>query len=311
MHQPLSLVLLKTNQNTFIIEPIETGYNSTNYKLSIDGVIINLHRTNIELKKEPKVIFILTEDRFISHYESSDGEKLDVVDYEMEKKKLLKNSKDSEDGDKEFDSLDCEYAYRKFIQKWRHIQKIMEVKSEVSISVKNIVYSEYSEIIPSRLIDDIPLSIVTCRYTSNYKKWLSEICTELGIVHEDGLLTTERSSINYWSNSKIDLIKYAKINDGYIFREEYGRETYLTDTYEKCIIKRNADYAELKRKITEHFKAIRNKQLSKLERVNLLSSLQSISDTVRDIEVMKKSHSDKSKLQRKISDTINLLKDVE
>ena len=94
----------------------------------------NDNKVIVDLDKKPTIYKIDVRSK-VEHYLNSNGEILTVESYNKKYNELNKAE------DFEFDNIDDEYAFKKFIQEWKAVYIEYEEKHPVEYSIKYNVYN--------------------------------------------------------------------------------------------------------------------------------------------------------------------------
>jgi hypothetical protein len=94
----------------------------------------NDNKVIVDLDKNPTIYKIDVRSK-VEHYSNSNGEILTVESYNKKYSELNKAE------DFEFDNIDDEYVFKKFIQEWKAVNTSFEVKTLVEYTIKYNVYN--------------------------------------------------------------------------------------------------------------------------------------------------------------------------
>lgn len=151
----------------------------------------------------------LNKSSIVSHYESS-GFCLSVIDYNKETSLLYKANKDDD-----WDSLDDEFAYRKFVETWKPVYLEISSESPVTFNITGVTYDTKSKYITSL--------------------WNHSSVLEKDRLYQLNICQLEVDAIKEQCNKynlKLEVpthshLRFAKIEDNYCFGEVYDRRRPL------------------------------------------------------------------------------------
>jgi hypothetical protein len=296
---------LKTRKGTYIFNIKEFGTFVINDKITITNESYGTHE--YELHALPIKVTKKKATSTITHYVNSDRIIISVNDYNKKLKELMAKGYEGND-DYEFDNLDDEYAYKKFVKTWEVQYEHKEIDEIVPFNVNGLIYSEYKEIIPLyQLGGEIDNPI--CNMLISPQEALKEICKELEIefYKDEEKISTKG---HYIQNASHSGIKYAKMNGNYIFtKESYEKACSFRGTYEECVAKLKEYKGDIKKIIKNILFVEENKLVSKSERKILIQELTDIYDRLYKVESMRKTQAVLSNAINKLKTTIQSLKE--
>jgi hypothetical protein len=296
---------LKTRMGTYIFTLKNYGNYVINDRITIDKgdgypVEYELHILPIKVVKKVTI-------SSITHYDGPKGSIKMIMEYKKESEELKNKGYEGEE-DWEFDNLDDEYAYKKFIKTWEPHYQHKEVFEDVPFNVSGVIYSEYKEIVPlAQLGGEIDNPI--CNMSISPQDALKEICKELEVefYSDDEKISTKG---HYIQNASHSGIKYAKMNGNYIFtKENYEKVCSFRGTYEECVTKLKEYKDGIKKIIKDILFVEENKLVSKTERKVLIQELSDIYERLTKVESMRKTQTILSNVTNKLNKTIQVLKE--
>jgi hypothetical protein len=279
------IIFIKTKRNTYIFNPKTTYYSygawRINKKLEVaacESCEINIHPVCVESVSSSQVV---------DYYVDKDNIILSADEYARKINLLEKDAIYDSDYlyNKRFPTLEQEFEYRLFRDKWKEIKKLVKTYSEIPFVVKNEVISEYPEIVPLAQYGE-NFTDTSCSLKFSPKSALNIAIEEINkdfpnmfVIHSEYGKPPEgwKYGISECSHSGIH---YYKINGEYAFTDNKKYETQLTfnGSYEECVSERRK-YIDGVKKILESFAFKKEcKRLKEYERVEVL---QSINDTIK------------------------------
>lgn len=208
----------------------------------IDGEIVsqsgyNLKRVQV---KDVNNIRIVTQTKFLSHYEDADGNRLTRDEFNDSVKELTKNAICNEGYYFAQEFIDDEYVFKKFKIKWNAIYKtVQELSDPILVEVAVTKYKTGNPFVQPMFFtgESDDLKLFSYNQPSARLKIVEEYMTKLGF-------TFAGDKNNYditkeWCNSTHSVIKYVKAFGGYVFDgwdSKYipkGTMSDMIDTYNK------------------------------------------------------------------------------
>jgi hypothetical protein len=205
-----------------------------------------------------------------------------------------------------FDELEDEIKYKRFLKDWKPITKQEEIIIDYEIIFIEVPISEYEDIQPLASMEDIN----SCEkamfiYKPNPKKYFTEYCESLGMVFEPNDYKKTPNSYSFSSSG----FEYVKINGDYLFLgDNKPRMFQKTSKYQECINRMNQDIKFIKDSVDLFLRKNDKISLTNIERGSYYKNLINIKNSIKELEVHKKHHSNQSSLINKIQKLIESAK---
>lgn len=258
----------------------------------------------------------ITRTNVISYYTSNGEDKLDIVSYKASEAALLLNRAETidEDGDKTYrwNSLDDEFAYRKFAETWKPIYKNVEsIGDPLRFTEVSTVLNTGNKFITSMFLNGSSKDVQLFEYNRHLA--LLDIVyncfKELNMEFKGDTSYSQTKNQKIWGNSTHSCIEYVTAFGSYIFTNTYkNTQTKITGKLEDLIKRYNEDKRNIesiiKLKYTEHFGSIDE---SKFNFSALLATLRTCLNTVSKIEYKSKSYSEYNSSKRLLNEAISLI----
>lgn len=206
----------------------------------------------------------------IGYFDQLKQKEITVEEYLQTKKELEDKKKLNDYGEMEFDNLDDEYNYKKFIQNCKAINKTIETISD------NLQPSEEQEI-----VYDTKNKYIKCCYFSeknkqpflyhyNREQAVKDIVKnkfdELGFEFVENCNYNQTKNKKIWSNSKHSAIRYVVAFGTYVFNDAYDNCREIRESLEYCLER----YEEDKRDIEAIIMRKYNEEYAKIEKEKLV-----------------------------------------
>ena len=293
MENLINVEAFKLDKGVYYIELQNSTYEIDGKRVQIDW---NDNKVIVDLDKSPKIYKIDTRYK-VEHFSNSKGEILTVEDYNKKHSELDKAEED------EFDNIDDEYAFKKFIQEWKAIKSSFEVKTLVEYTIKYNVYNLPKYIEPMRKLNgDLKNTI----YVYNQAKHILEL-TEKALLEIGHIKSSRESTIEGEFYLSKDSIRFSKIDRGEFLTikisdlRQYEEKGTYKDTYTKVFELYNSNIINID-KIIKTWYASQTK-IDGMLYSDLLKELKDITLLVKGIEVKTKD-TFKGKSLNKISSLI-------
>ena len=269
----------------------------------IDGKRVQIgwndNKVIVDLESSPKIYRVDIRKK-IEHYLNSSNDILSIEDYNQRYTKLNKSE------DFEFDNIDDEYAFKKFVQEWKAIYTSFEVKTLVEYSIKYNVYNLPKYITPMRKLNgDLKNTI----YVYDQAKHILEL-TEKALLEIGYIKSSRESTIEGEFYLSKDSIRFSKINNRDFLTiqisnlRQYEEKGIYKDTYVKVFELYNSNIINID-KIIKIWYASQTK-LDGILYSEVLKELKDLTSLVKGIEVKTKDTC-KGKSLNKISSLITSL----
>ena len=175
----------------------------------------------------------IIENEYIKEYVCGD-EKLSVQQYDEQKEKLL--SKRKYDGyEEEWESLEDEFAYRKFIQSWIAIKNTkQEISEPLLVQVEKTKYDTGCKYIHNAFLngDDEDFTLFTYEQGQAWLGITRECFEELGMEYKENVNYSATNNKKVWGNSTHSCIRYVTGFGGYVFNDSWGNPRIIKGTLE-------------------------------------------------------------------------------
>lgn len=195
----------------------------------------------------------ITRSTFVCYYTSNGEDRYDVEWYEDRKNELLKKQTIIDLGDYEtinkWDSLDDEFAYRKFTSLYTAVRKDVEIIGDpIRFDVTSTVLETGNPFIKSEFVNG---EKDPCLFSYNRPMALlrivSDCFTELGMKFEDNIGYAKTSGSRIWSNATHSGIQYVTAFGGYLFTDLYKNTSTQRGTLESLLLRYESDKNDIER----------------------------------------------------------------
>lgn len=213
-----------------------------------------------------------------AYFDEIKQKQITVEEYTQIKKELEDKRIINDYGELEFDNLDDEYNYKKFIQNCKPIYKTIETISD------NLQPVEEAEI-----IYDTKNKYIKCNYFTekNKKPFLYYYDREqalknivenkfrkLGFEFAGECNYKETKNKKIWGNSTHSVIRYVVAFGTYIFGDKYNNCSGITESLEKCIEYYEKDKEDIENTIMRKY----NEEYAKIEKNKLMALPKLVND---------------------------------
>lgn len=294
MENLINVEAFEIDKGVYYIELQRGTYEIDGKRVFIDW---NDNKVIVDLDKNPTIYKIDVRSK-VEHYSNSNGEILTVESYNKKYSELNKAE------DFEFESIDDEYAFKKFIQEWKAVNISFEVKTLVEYTIKYNVYNLPKYITPMRKLNgDLKNTI----YVYDQAKHILEL-TEKALLEIGHIKSSRESTIEgeFWLSK--DSIRFSKIDRGQFLTiqisdlRQYEEKGIYKDIYTKVFELYNSNIINID-KIIKTWYASQTK-LDGILYSDLLKELKDINLLVKGIE-NKTKDTFKGESISKISNLIN------
>ena len=245
----------------------------------------------VDLDKKPTIYKIDVRSK-VEHYLNANGEILTVESYNKKYNELNKAE------DFEFDNIDDEYAFKKFIQEWKAVNTSFEVKTLVEYTIKYNVYNLPKYIQPMRKLNgDLKNTIYIYDQTKHILELTEKALLEIGYIKSSRESTIEgefylsKDSIRF---SKIDKSQFLNIKIPDL--RQYEEKGIYKDTYIKVFELYNSNIISID-KIIKTWYASQTK-IDGMLYSDLLKELKDINRLAYSIDVKRKDTSRRAVLNK-------------
>ena len=242
----------------------------------------------------------ITKNSVITHY--SDGVNILCVDEYVTKKHELSKSADEEMC---FDSLDEEYEYRKFIQNWTPIKKIIETISEpLTVIVECITIDTGNPYIKSEFANGKnSMDIFFYNRKAAFLGIVRDKFNELGFEYQNKIAYEQTKGKKVWGNSTHSCVRYVTAFGKYPIKS--GDPNNSRGTLEQMISMYNSDKKNLcgilQDEYNSHFNNFNDKNINGKE---LLDTLKAALNMIISLDEKKKDVSNKRIIRQKMNRAI-------
>lgn len=191
----------------------------------------------------------------IRHKET--GEELSESEYlEKEKELLSKRHYDSEEYTHNWESLDDEFNYRKFIASYERVNETFYEEEEVIVEeIKEVLLETKHPFITSKFSTQGELSDI-CTYNKYgaYKAILREKMKEIGAEEvPDTAFGSDTDGKLAWSNPTHSCIRYTKFAGDYLFSDGYDVKYPKTGKFEELVKEYEQDRENIRKIIHDKY----------------------------------------------------------
>ena len=296
MENLINVEAFELDKGVYYIELQQGTYEIDGKRVQIGW---NDNKVIVDLESSP-IIYRVDIRKKIKHYLNSCNDILSIEDYNQRYTKLNKSE------DFEFDNIDDEYAFKKFVQEWKAIYTSFEVKTLVEYSIKYNVYNLPKYITPMRKLNgDLKNTI----YVYDQAKHILEL-TEKALLEIGYIKSSRESTIEGEFYLSKDNIRFSKINNRAFLTilisdlRQYEERGIYKDTYVKVFELYNSNIINID-KIIKIWYASQTK-LDGILYSEVLKELKDLTSLVKGIEVKTKDTC-KGKSLNKISSLITSL----
>lgn len=258
----------------------------------VDGVVIECKEYNNKVSvvdlNSVKPILRAT---VVCYYTTNGEDRHEVEWYEDRKNELLKKQTTIDLGDYEtltkWDSLEDEFAYRKFTSLYAAVKKDIEIIGDpIKFDVTSTVLETGNPFIKSEFVNG---EKDLCLFSYNRHLALINIVTncftELGMKFEDNISYAKTSGVKIWGNSTHSGIQYVTAFGGYLFTDLYKNISIQRGTLESLLLRYESDKKDIERIIkTKYNIAFGSVDEKAFDFHKLLSTIKSAEYNARKIQ---------------------------
>ena len=296
MENLINVEAFELDKGVYYIELQQGTYEIDGKRVQIGW---NDNKVIVDLESSPKIYRVGIRKK-LEHYLNSNNDILSIEGYNQRYTELNKSE------DFEFENLDDEYAFKKFVQEWKAIETSFEVKTLVEYSIKYNVYNLPKYITPMRKLNgDLKNTI----YVYDQAKHILEL-TEKALLEIGYIKSSRESTIEGEFYLSKDSIRFSKINNRDFLTiqisnlRQYEEKGIYKDTYVKVFELYNSNIINID-KIIKIWYASQTK-LDGILYSEVLKELKDLTSLVKGIEVKTKDTC-KGKSLNKISSLITSL----
>ena len=220
----------------------------------VDGVVIECKEYSNKVSvSDLDSVRPITRTNVVCYYTSNGEDRHDVEWYEDRKNELLKKQTVIDLGDYEtstkWDSLDDEFAYRKFTSLYTAVKKDIEVIGDpIKFDVTSTVLETGNPFIKSEFVNgEKDLCLFSYNRPSALLRIVSDCFTELGMKFEDNISYAKTSGVKIWGNSTHSCIQYVTAFGGYLFTDLYKNTSSQRGTLESLLLRYESDKKDIER----------------------------------------------------------------
>lgn len=222
--------IIKHTNSLYLLDKQYIGYS----KYRVDGKKINNLEELLPLQFDHiPVIESIRQSSPVVYYINKDNKKMSIHDYEANIKNLYKC-----DENENWDSLDEEFEYKKFVKEWTGVR---EDKVEYNPVILDILYgnvkSEYDDIVPIYTLEENTKSELFI-WTPNFQKYVDEIAKKYEFVNIGFDKNYSFTKGRKYSFGRTDSIEYMKMCGSYasgLYERSIFRIKSRRDTYDKLV----------------------------------------------------------------------------
>lgn len=276
-------------------------------KYFIDNEVVTTTYQNNKVQiKDINNVYKIEESRVINHY--INGDKILLNEEYVDIKLRLENKRIKDEY--EWETLNDEFAYRKFIELWKPVYETISIKNRIDVEVEKTVLNSKIPFIVNYFTND---KSETTLYQYNRIFALSTIIrnkfTELGIMYKDDAKYDDTKNEKIWSNSTHSGIEYLRAFNKYICPEEYKRIIpNYNNTLKNCeeLYYKDKDFWEDYIQ-TQYNVAYGKIQLNEDIMRNVLISLKGSLRNLKDVKTKGNSHNDLAFAVKSLKEGINTI----
>lgn len=277
------------------------------YLVDGDVITVDIYMNNkVRVKNENDIRLVRT-TKVIKHYLNVDDNTIiSVSEYDNRLSELL----EKRDEDYTWESLEDEFAYRKFERTYQKIEEdIQSISEPIKIEIESIKYNTGCSYIKNLFLNG---KDKTDLFEYNQQEaWLgivNECFKELGMSDEGDIHYSQTENKKVWGNSTHSCIRYVQAFGGFVFNDEFRNPYNKIGTLEDMLSQYNHD----KNKIRKIIKTKYNKHFGKIDAddidfVMVIDKLYSLRSAINSIESKKVTWSNQNKANKKVNEIIDYL----
>lgn len=247
----------------------------------------------------------------ITKYYTNGFDTITVEEY-SDKCKELRAKYDCEDDC--WDTLEDEFAYRKFVQVWQPVKEEVQVIGEpIKVEIVKAVYDTGSPFIENSFLfsgGEKEASLFTYLRQKAIENIVKECFDSLGMEYEYKLDCSETKNKKVWSNSNHSGIRYVVAFGTFVFNDSWREKTNIVGTLEDCKMWYERDKKELEKIITVKYKEHFGKfDEGSFDYKNLISKLKQAEEHAKRIDVKRGNQYDYGLLRKHLFESLNLVID--
>lgn len=272
--------------------------------IRIDGIEIDLSIQILPIQFDHLPVFEqIISGREIIGYINDVGAKITVDKYNTELSKLPKS-----DADGNFQTIDDEFVYRKFISCWKpEFQNYVKYSQiEVQLLYGN-TKSEYDDIIPIYTITD-NVNDELFMWNPNFVQYVKDIADKYGFIDAGFNVSYGGTKGRKYSFSRKESIEYMSVNGSfasYLYENYSLKNGNRKGSYEDLVAARKKAISIIDEYFNREYQKTNESKLNNVGKV--IELLESIKSTVSSIDSKAATHGNKTAAIRSINSLIENL----
>lgn len=273
----------------------------------VDGnlVVVSYGKQDVAVVDD-KNIRKITNNRIIERYNNGESD-ISVEDYNLKREILLSKLVDDE-----WETLDDEFAYRKFMSSWQAIYKeVQELGDPLIVKYINAKYDTGNKFISNAYLSGIDRkekSLYTYNQSSAWIEIVNECFTELKMENKGDCRYNSTSNKKIWGNSNHSCIRYVVAFGSYVFNDAFSSPRMITgklkDMQEHYELDRKNIRSIILKQYYAHFGSIDS---GRFDFKSLLSAIRKSKSYLSDVEPKQKSYESWNKCSRVLDSCINMI----
>lgn len=277
----------------------------------IDGEVVHADSygtTRVKCNDLDNIRYV-TKNRYIIEYRSG-YDILTPSEYEDRKYELYKKCRKEEYDDSEkWETLEDEFAYRKFVETWQPIYKDVQIMSDpIKVVINEIVYDTGIPYIKSAFLNGDSDDETLYSYTQGtaWKDCCLECFDELGMSFVEDINYNKTANTKIWGNSSHSCIRYVVAFGTYVFGDSWGNPRVIKGTLEDVKARYQRDCNSIRNIIMSQYnKHFGNIDAGQFDFQSLIKKLETSSNYLRKLKVYAKSSENYYHALNLVSDAIN------
>ena len=236
----------------------------------------------------------ITENRFVKEYVCG-NEKLTLRQYDEQRMILLSKRIHKDDYDEEWETLEDEFAYKKFMQMWTAIYTVeQEISEPLLVQFEKTKYDTGCKYIKNAFLngDDKDSTLFTYDQNVAWLEIVRECFNELEMSYQEGLSYSATNNKKVWGNSTSGCIRFVTAFGTYVFNDLWKNPRVLRGTLSDMMKKYESDKTAIRKIIIDgynnHFGCI---DAGKFDFDRLKSIISRAQSNLSDVEPKQKSYS--------------------
>lgn len=281
--------------------------NSGTYLVDGEVVKVDSYKNNKIRVENENDIRLVTITRVIKHYLNVENNTtISVSEYNRILSDLLEKQKE----DYTWDSLEDEFAYRKFKETYQKVEEdIQVIGNPIKVEIEVTKYNTGCIYIKNLFLNGKGRTDLF-EY-NQHDAWLGivdECFKELGMHYEGDIGYQQTTNKKVWGNSKHSCIRYVQAFGGFVFNDDFRSPHDKIGTLEDMLAQYNHD----KNKIRKIIKTKYNKHFGKIDAneidfVMVVDKLYSLRSSINSIESKKATWTNQNTANKKVNEIIDYL----